>query len=159
MFPSAEPFNYPNQPLTTFENNQFSKDQAVFNTFGAGRDTASSVIPPRQMNTSEGDNLEAQFYTLPPYMVAQQQQQHQQHQQQQTRHQQARWDVSMPSQMSGMPQLSTLGMDGNMLAGGDGWSGQQAGMAPNGGFTGVNLNEIFGGEEWNGVLMDQGFRN
>lgn len=157
MFPSAEPFNYPNQPLTTFENNQFSKDASMYNSFGANGTTAASVMPSNQLNTSESDNLEAQFYPLPPYMMAQPQQMQQQ-QQQQIRHP-ASWDVCMQPQMNGMPQVSgPLGMDAKMVASADGWNGQQPGMtSSNPAFTGVNLNDIFGGEEWNGMLMDQGF--
>lgn len=163
MFPSAEPFNYPNQPLTTFENNQFSKDPAVFSNFNAT--STPSMMPSRQANVTESDNLEAQFYTLPPYMMAQQQQQQhqrrqqQQQQQQQQQRQQAGWDVTMPTQMNGMRQMSgSSQMDASMMGGIEGWGGQQA-ATPNPGFSGVNLSEIFGGEEWNGMLMDQGFRH
>lgn len=151
MFPSAEPFNYPNQPLTTFENNQYSKDGSGLGNFGSS--SAASMMPTQTSNPSEGDNLEAQFYTLPPYMMAQRQQQQQQQQQQ------PGWDLGMQPQMNGMRhQMSGNNMDNNMLSGNETWGGQQVSLGQNVGFSGMNLSEIFGGDEWNGMLMDQGFR-
>ncbi|KAL1297122.1 hypothetical protein AAFC00_004700 [Neodothiora populina] len=158
MFPSAEPFNYPNQPLTTFENNQFSKNQHNFNAFGT---SDPSVMPSGHVTTSESDNLEAQFFTLPPYMLPlAQQQQHRQQQQQAQQQRQPGWDVGMPPQVGAMRQFTGApNLDAGILGNNDGWSGtQQQGSARNTGFPGVNLNEIFGGEEWNGVLMGQSFR-
>lgn len=49
-------------------------------------------------------------------------------------------------------------MDNNMLSGNETWGGQQVSLGQNVGFSGMNLSEIFGGDEWNGMLMDQGFR-
>lgn len=154
MFPSSEPFNYPNQPLTTFENNQFGKDQAFFSNLN--NVSAAPMMSSRPGTTMDNDNLEAQLYTLPPYMMQQAQQQ------------QAAWNMTAPQaqhqqqqqqQMNGMRQLSgQYAMDGGPLGGNEGWGGRTQGMGSNQGFSGVNLNDIFGGEEWNGLLMDQGFR-
>lgn len=167
MFPSSEPFNYPNQPLTTFENNQFGKDQAFFSSLS--NTNAAQMMSSRQGSNVDSDNLEAQFYTLPPYMMQQQQQQ-------QPQQQQTSWNMGMSApqaqhqhgpqsqpqqhqQMNGMRQFSgQFGMDGGTsLAGNESWTGRSRGMAPNQ-FPGINLNDIFGGEEWNGLLMDQGYR-
>lgn len=146
MFPSAEPFTYPNQPLTTFENNQFAKDPNIFNDFG---DSKVPVMMPGQNTGPEADILEAQFYPLPPYMMQQPQQQRQQQQQQQ----QGRWDMGLmqqqQAQMANMRQVS------------GGWPGQQQGIAQGTGFPNFNLNDMFGGENdifSGGMLMDQGFR-
>ncbi|GIZ40025.1 hypothetical protein CKM354_000338100 [Cercospora kikuchii] len=100
MFPTAdEPFIYPNQPLTTFENNQqFAKNAAYLNRQAFGNMGKSSPVGSAR---DPAENIEAQFYTLPPYLEQQRQQHqppvhnipsfggrgylpHQQHQQQQT---------------------------------------------------------------------------
>lgn len=73
MFPTAdEPFQYPNQPLTTFENTQqFAMDQAI----NAVDNASPRVAPPfRGMD----DNIEARFLDLPPYIAQRQCQQQQQ---------------------------------------------------------------------------------
>jgi len=148
MFPSAEPFNYPNQPLTTFENNQFAKDPNVFNNFS---DSKAPVMLSGQSTGSETDNLEAQFYPLPPYMMQQQQQQ----QQQQRQQQQGRWDMNMMQQQQQQAQLA------NMRQVSGGWPGQQQGLGQGAGFPNINLSDMFGGENdifSGGMLMDQGFR-
>ncbi|KEQ75439.1 fungal transcriptional regulatory protein [Aureobasidium namibiae CBS 147.97] len=143
MFPSAEPFNYPNQPLTTFENNQFAKDPNVFNNFS---DSKAPVMLSGQSTGSETDNLEAQFYPLPPYMMQQQQQRQQQ---------QGRWDMNMMQQQQQQAQLA------NMRQVSGGWPGQQQGLDQGTGFPNINLSDMFGGENdifSGGMLMDQGFR-
>jgi hypothetical protein len=151
MFPSAEPFTYPNQPLTTFENNQFAKDPNIFNNF------STSKVPTMmsgQSTAPDTDNLEAQFYPLPPYMMQQQQQQQQQ-QRQQRQQQQGRWDMNMIQQQ---PQQAQMG---NMRQVSGGWPGQQQGMAQGTGFPNINLSDMFGGENdifAGGMLMDQGYR-
>jgi hypothetical protein len=148
MFPSAEPFTYPNQPLTTFENNQFAKDPNVFNNFSGSKVPA---MMPGQSTAPETDNLEAQFYPLPPYMMQQQQQQ----QQQQRQQQQNRWDMSMMQQQQQQAQMA------NMRQVSGGWPGQQQGMAQGTGFPNINLSDMFGGENdifAGGMLMDQGYR-
>ncbi|KAH0215979.1 hypothetical protein KCU90_g26152, partial [Aureobasidium melanogenum] len=140
MFPSAEPFTYPNQPLTTFENNQFAKDPNIFDNFG------DSKVPVMMSGQSSGpeDNLEAQFYPLPPYMMQQPQQQQQQ---------QGRWDMGMMQQQQQMANMRQVS---------GGWPGQQQGIGQGTGFPNINLNDMFGGENdifGGGILMDQGFRN
>ncbi|KAI4742099.1 hypothetical protein E4T50_07517 [Aureobasidium sp. EXF-12298] len=150
MFPSAEPFTYPNQPLTTFENNQFAKDPNMFNSFS---DSKVPVMMSGQSAASETDNLEAQFYPLPPYMMQRQQQQQQQ--QQQRQQQQGRWDMNMMQQQQQQAQMA------NMRQVSGGWPGQQQGMAQGTGFPNINLSDMFGGENdifAGGMLMDQGYR-
>ncbi|KAG9688148.1 hypothetical protein KCU95_g9088, partial [Aureobasidium melanogenum] len=144
MFPSAEPFTYPNQPLTTFENNQFAKDPNVFDNFS---DSKMPVMMSGQSSAPE-DNLEAQFYPLPPYMMQQPQQQQQQQQQQQSR-----WDMGMMQQQQQMANMRQVS---------GGWPGQQQGIGQGTAFPNINLNDMFGGENdifGGGILMDQGFRN
>ncbi|KAH0141599.1 hypothetical protein KCU67_g14423, partial [Aureobasidium melanogenum] len=125
MFPSAEPFTYPNQPLTTFENNQFAKDPNIFDNFG------DSKVPVMMSGQSSGpeDNLEAQFYPLPPYMMQQPQQQQQQQQQQ------GRWDMGMMQQQQQMANMRQVS---------GGWPGQQPGIGQGTGFPNINLNDMFG---------------
>ncbi|KAL6713434.1 Gypsy retrotransposon integrase-like protein 1 [Lecanora helva] len=64
MFPSADPFAYPNQPMTTLENHQLIKqespvDPSIFNTSDAAAVTSAPY-----------DNYGAQMYNqLPPYVL------------------------------------------------------------------------------------------
>ncbi|GAB7353063.1 hypothetical protein MBLNU459_g3613t1 [Dothideomycetes sp. NU459] len=169
MFPSAEPFNYPNQPLTTFENNQFGKDQAFFNSLSSA--STPQMMGAGQASAVDNDKLEAQFYTLPPYMMQPSQQQLQQRQaawnmgaagRPSAQQSQPRQQQQQQQQMNGMQQLSgQYAMEPIPLGGGnESWGGRsRGGMGVNEGFPGINLNDIFGGEEWNGLLMDQGFRS
>lgn len=75
MFPTAdEPFVYPNQPLTTFENNQqFEKNSGYINQQTYSNSVGKSS--PAGSGRDATENIEAQFYTLPPYLEQQQQQQ------------------------------------------------------------------------------------
>lgn len=75
MFPTAdEPFVYPNQPLTTFENNQqFGKNAGYANQQPYSNSVGNSS--PAGSGRDATENIEAQFYTLPPYLEQQQQQQ------------------------------------------------------------------------------------
>lgn len=155
MFPSAEPFTYPNQPLTTFENNQFAKDPNMFNNFNESK---VPVMMPGQSTATEADNLEAQFYALPPYMMQQQQQQRQQQQQQQQ--QQSRWEMGMMQQQQQQQQQQQAQM-ANLRQVSGGWAGQQQPLGQGAGFPNINLNDMFGGENdifGGGMLMDQGYR-
>ncbi|TIA78749.1 hypothetical protein D6C76_03909 [Aureobasidium pullulans] len=149
MFPSAEPFTYPNQPLTTFENSQFAKDPNMFNNFNESK---APVLMPGQSNATEADNLEAQFYALPPYMMQQQQQQRQQQQQQ------SRWEMGMMQQQQQQQQQAQMA---NLRQVSGGWAGQQQPLGQGAGFPNINLNDMFGGENdifGGGMLMDQGYR-
>ncbi|TKA62341.1 hypothetical protein B0A49_10847 [Cryomyces minteri] len=144
MFPSEDPFAYPNAPMTTFENNQFDKNNPFYN-FNLGvstneRDTDSSkdiYMPPPSASGSEGENLDVQLFgPLPPYM--------------------------MRTQQSGLGlQQNPMGMGAsdtgnNFIPTSVDWTGQQ--NMRTSGLPGMNLDDIFGGEEWNRILMDQVFR-
>jgi hypothetical protein len=77
IFPAAnEPFLYPNQPLTTFENRQqFDRANSYMMN---GPKTAYSNIDADSRPTSNPrseEDIEAQFFALPPYLQQQQQQQ------------------------------------------------------------------------------------
>jgi len=184
MFPSGgdEPFLYPNQPLTTFENNQqFGAAAAnaggkqsnpyIANMVNGGGAMDSSVgthhtqsqqlfpnTPPSR--GGRDDNMEAQFFALPPYL-------------EQSRSQQRPGPpMSFPSDSIGFnggpaappmtsnptqqPQQTNLGGMPN------GWSHQQQppfnGMQPQQDFNNINIQDLFGGAEWNAMIMDPGFR-
>ncbi|USW47686.1 hypothetical protein Slin15195_G010050 [Septoria linicola] len=150
MFPTAdEPFVYPNQPLTTFENNQqfaknfgFLNQQSYNSSVGKSSPVGSSREPP--------ENIEAQFYTLPPYLEQQRQQQH---------------------QMRSMPQLGRAFMQQQQqqspmsYGSGTPTSGATSmGQVPNGqwqqGFqqslSNIDIQGLFGGAEstWNPMNMN-----
>ena len=151
MFPTAdEPFGYPNQPLTTFENNQqLDKHNAYVNSqrFG-GFETSSPMLPPPSRGRE--DNIEAQFFALPPY-IEQKQQQRQQQQQQPGRaitfpgnnaYNSNTVDTSPPMQM----QSNGMAHD---------WYNQpQMGQD----LSNINIQDIFGGTEWNPMMMNPDFR-
>lgn len=136
MFPSAdEPFGYPNQPLTTFENNQqYSKNSIypssqMYNSIGNNSPLAPS-------SRGRDENIEAQFYPLPPYIEQRQQ------------------PMPLQSQRAmGFP--SSMGYGASQAQSG---SVAQAMQIPNGGWTGpqpfqqdlgdININGLFGGGEW-----------
>ena len=83
IFPTAdEPFGYPNQPLTTFENNQqFAKNDPYTTAQPFSGIEAPNLMTPRPASRGRDDNMEAQFFALPPF-IDQQQQQLNQHQHQ-----------------------------------------------------------------------------
>ncbi|KAK6439026.1 Gypsy retrotransposon integrase-like protein 1 [Oleoguttula sp. CCFEE 5521] len=165
MFPGggSEPFLYPNQPLTTFENTQqFAKNQ-YFN------DLAGSVGPDSMTNSAVGtpqtshprvagpqrtrdDNMEAQFFALPPYLEQGRSQQRQGQQQAATSFPQNNRQFNNYGQMQqpGMQQIP------------NGWPQQQHTFGNNQSasqnFANINIQDLFGGAEWNAMIMDPGFR-
>ena len=142
MFPPAdEPFGYPSQPLTTFENNQqFAKnDPYVNNQPYSTLDASSQMVPPPSRGGRE-DNLEAQFFALPPYIEQRQQQQQQQHPQHPS--------MNYP----GAPNFSNsqpLGTPAAAAQMPNGWSGQQQAVQQGGVMSNINIQDLFGGAEWN----------
>ncbi|EMD01125.1 hypothetical protein BAUCODRAFT_197012 [Baudoinia panamericana UAMH 10762] len=161
MFPAAdEPFGYPNQPLTTFEHNQ---QMARANTFPSaqtwnGVDGASPVVPPPSRGRE--DNLEAQFFALPPYIEHKRQQQHEHQQQQQQQQQQPpntfsqQTNMGFPNSALGFNSGQAMNAQGGMQLPSDtNWMSQQNNVGN------INIQDIFGGAEWNSMFMNPGFTN
>ncbi|KAF7190086.1 hypothetical protein HII31_08417 [Pseudocercospora fuligena] len=151
MFPAAdEPFVYPNQPLTTFENNQqYDKQQ----TFGGqqnygGIDHSS---PAGSAGRGRDENIEAQFFTLPPYIEQRQQQPQQSHPQM------AQRGMGYPQHMAysnGQPNSSAPAMQ---MPQQEHWPGQQA-FQQN--LSNIDIHGLFGGAEWNPMnMMHSGYQN
>lgn len=134
MFPSAEePFGYPNQPLTTFENNQqFSKNSIypsqMYNNMGS-----NSPMPSLR---GRDENIEAQFYPLPPYIEQRQQALPLQSQ---------RFMGATPSMGFGATQAQSGNAAQAMQIPNGGWAGQQSFPQDLGD---ININGLFGGGEW-----------
>lgn len=156
MFPPAdEPFGYPNQPLTTFENNQLVKDNPYVNAQRfTGIDTSSPMVPPPSRGRE--DHIEAQFFALPPYIEQRQQQQRARQQQQQQ--EQRNRNMGFPADamnFSGSQAMNTsppLQMPNGMPSH---WQNQpQIGQD----LSNINIQDIFGGAEWNPMLMNPDFR-
>ena len=128
MFPSADPFAYPNQPMTTLENRQSVKQENRVdpNTFG----------PPN----STGAPYENLGYGSLPYMM----------QGQLLGFGVRSMDPSMDMSNAG-PTASTMTTQGNE---GSGWARQQQ-QRP-GGTPDGSLDQLFG-EDWGG-WMNQGYR-
>ena len=122
MFPSADPFAYPNQPMTALENQQSIKqeDSVDPNTFGSSNSSGTPY-----------DNLS---YGSLPYMTQNQ-----------------LVGYSMQSMNPGM-DMSSAGPTPSTMAtqrgGGGGWARQQQrpGSTPDG-----NLDQLFG-EDWGGWM-------
>jgi len=68
MFPVAnEPFVYPNQPLTTFENNQqFGKGDGFATNATGNMFNNVDAVSPSSSNQRNEEDIEAQYYALPP---------------------------------------------------------------------------------------------
>ncbi|KAK0362762.1 Gypsy retrotransposon integrase-like protein 1 [Friedmanniomyces endolithicus] len=183
MFPTAdEPLGYPNQPLTTFENNQLfaakSNNNNVFafgngNGIGMDMDTSGATtnpMIPRPVSGGREDNIEAQYFALPPYIEQRQQQQ----QQQQRAHAmagggfaglpftnggQVMGNARMAAHQQQQQMASQLngGVDGQE---GNGNEWMQDGMLGGyGGNININIQDLFGGAEWNPMVMGHGFGN
>ncbi|KAF4555672.1 Fungal specific transcription factor domain-containing protein 38 [Elsinoe fawcettii] len=149
IFSSNEPFTYPSQPLTTFENNRGGRDAALYGSNGI-QDPPGN-LPGGPTSQPAGDNLEAQLYNMPPFMM-----------------QEPHWSGSMQGQgsMTGVPNGSVTGtqppqqqymmtqgpqsMDPN-------WQNQRhATYGDQQAFQDINLQDIFG-SEWSGSMMTQGY--
>lgn len=129
MFPSADPFAYPNQPMTTLENGQSIKQENPIDP---------SIFRPPTTAGAPYNNLE---YGSLPYMM---------------QSQQLVFGTQSLSPSMGMsntePTPTTMPMQGNE---GGGWPQQQQQQRP-GGTSGVNLDQLFA-EDWGG-WMNQGHR-
>lgn len=185
MFPSGgdEPFLYPNQPLTTFENaQQFASGSKQNNPYisslangGTGLDSnvGTPNSQPQQLfsnpspsRAGRDDNMEAQFFALPPYL---EQSRSQQQQQQQAPPTSFPYDnVSFGGNPAGPPMTPTPSQQPNgMTSMPNGWPQQQAPFGNSVGgqaqqqqqnFANINIQDLFGGAEWNAQIMDPGFR-
>ncbi|KAF2232946.1 hypothetical protein EV356DRAFT_568417 [Viridothelium virens] len=166
MFPSSDPFAYPSEAMTNFENTNCQFNQFNSTSTSSGNKNISprnSMFGTPQSGTMDNTgNLDVQLFgPLPPYMSQNQQQQQQQfdlsRQQDAQAHLQQQSAMNMNNPTSGMMgQGSNNYMSGSMPTTGD-WGAAPQSMRTSG-LPGMNLDEIFGGEEWNGLLMDPSFR-
>lgn len=181
MFPSGgdEPLLYPNQPLTTFENNQQFVAAAaaaagnkppnpfvtnVANGVNLDSNASTPYGQPQQLfpNTPPSRNgrddiMEAQFFALPSYL-------------EQSRGQQRQVPpTSFPTDnmnFNGGPQMTpTPSQQPNMGRMSNGWPQHQqqspfnnGSQAPQNFSNNLNIQDLFGGAEWNAMIMDPGFR-
>lgn len=131
MFPSADPFAYPNQPMTTLENENCIKQENPIdsNMYSAGPPTTTAA-PYDSMDAS-------MFGGIPSYMMPGAE----------SGFGMQTMDSSMS--MSGADAIPvTMPMQGNDMAS---WPQQQeSGSTP-----GMNLDQLFG-EDWGG-WMNQGY--
>ncbi|KZF24154.1 hypothetical protein L228DRAFT_266514 [Xylona heveae TC161] len=129
MFPSADPFAYPNQPMTTLEN--FRQSQEPFSLFQSP--TPSNGLFMLNGNSSNPyDNLEVPLFgPLPPYpyLVPDQ-----------------HLDTALATQPDSGNVMMPV-MDDPQEA-----QGRPA-ITP-----GLDLDKIFGGDDWNGIFMDQKYQ-
>jgi hypothetical protein len=184
MFPSGgdEPLLYPNQPLTTFENNQQfvaaaaaaaagnkAPNPFITNVASGGVSMDSNggtpLSQPRHLFTNASlrngrdDNIEAQFFALPPYL-------------EQSSGQQRHLPPTSfsPDNMGynrGPHMTPAHSQQRNMGRMQNGWPQHQqqapfngaGGQAQPQGFSNdINIQDLFGGAEWNAMIMDPGFR-
>jgi hypothetical protein len=185
MFPSGgdEPLLYPNQPLTTFENNQQfmaaaaaaaaaaasgnkPSNQFMANVANGGTsidsNTGTPLSQPRHLfpnsppsRNGRDDNMEAQFFALPQYL------------EQSRAHQRHCPPTSFPPDnmgFNGGPQMTSNPSHMGRMS--NGWPQNQQqqqqspfiGQAPQGFSNDINIQDLFGGAEWNAMIMDPGFR-
>ncbi|KAF2160440.1 hypothetical protein M409DRAFT_70408 [Zasmidium cellare ATCC 36951] len=150
MFPTAdEPFVYPNQPLTTFENNQYAKQNSYMNAQHP-YNGAEAASPAGSQTRGRDENIEAQFFALPPYIK----QGHQQQAIPQHMHPQARgmaYSQAIPYS-NGQPTSAAQAMqmpNGN-------WAGQQQPYQQD--MSNINIQDLFGGTEWNPMFQHPGYQ-
>lgn len=131
MFPSGDPFAYPNQPMFEIENRQLQQQQQKPNNIGISLDGMQNMYMDPSGVASPFDNLEGQLFgPLPPYLV-----------QGQPGYDMAQIGGRMPSMDPGMNNM-----------------GGHSGLTPG---VGVGFNgNIFDGnaEEWNNMLASQEYR-
>lgn len=155
IFPTQdEPFSYPSQPLTTFENaQQFAKNSPYingqqYNT--TGMNPHGRIMTPQQ---NAEDNMEAQFFALPPYM---QQRRRQEQQQQHQRQSGTAYPNNFNTQQHiGAPSSTPIF---------EGWQDsssqrQQHQTMAESDVTNINIQDLFGGAEWNPMMMMNGFQS
>lgn len=159
IFPGPEePFGYPHQPLTTFENNQqfiksdpyaAEEQQQQQHQHAHAFNSASPMVGHQQQHGPADDNLEAQFFALPPYLGQQQ------------------FGPGGPLRSNDMAAAAAAAMVGTpptaQLPNGGAWptastTARQVLLPPHtvagDAAGGINVQDIFGGVEWNSVLMN-----
>lgn len=168
IFSSAEPFTYPNQPLTTYESNQNFKEGGMYDLTGSGTAVIGhTVMPSGSTNRPSAEMLEAQTYGLPPFVL-----------------QPGQWTAE-PQSMRNHGSMSGSGAGGGVAHGrqsqqqymmqqqhssggpsqswplpqGPNGNANNSDLFQNQGFEDINfqMNQIFGGPEWSGPLMNQDF--
>jgi hypothetical protein len=129
MFPSADPFAYPNQPMMEFEN---IKQENVGGLNSGGSHQVPQMFLSNGTNATMYDDLEGQLFgPIPPYMMQGQQP----------------FDASTAQMDTGNDIMSGLGQPDMMY---------HTGMTPN---ADINFDGIFSGDgdEWSN-MSDQRFR-
>ena len=129
MFPSADPFVYPNQPMTTLEDRQVIKQENPVDSNSFSQPSPSGV---------PYNNL---YYGSLPYMM--------QSEPPGFGMQGMHPSMGMTSSEPAAPAMPTRANEGG------GWPQQQQQQRP-GGMSGVNMDQLFG-EDWGG-WMNQGYR-
>ncbi|KAK4693164.1 hypothetical protein P7C71_g4185, partial [Lecanoromycetidae sp. Uapishka_2] len=131
MFPSADPFAYPNQPMTTLENRHLIKQENPM-------DSSMYNLVPSNTGDNPYNGMDGQIFGgIPSYMMPSQT----------PGFGMQNMDTTMS--MSGAdPTATTIPIQGNEAVG---WPQQQRA----GGTPGMNLDQLFG-EDWGG-WMNQGY--
>jgi hypothetical protein len=130
MFPSDDPFAYPNQPMSFFENSQ-GMDPG-FSPLVDHSPNGTMFTAETNSNDSPQYDMEAQLFgPMPPYMM------------------QGQAATVAPQQH--LNDLTMAGLNVN--------PDEIYQQHPSTGLTpGVNMDEIFSGEAWNSLLMEQTLR-
>ena len=142
MFPSGDPFAYPNQPMITLEDRQLIKPEPAFGSSSTSANMFSlnsnaNGAAPYDLSSSSGSDPQL-YGSIPLFMMT---------------GQETPCGLGMqtinPSSQSGA-DLGMMAMKGGRLTG---WSQHTArtGTTP-----GINLDDLFG-EGWKGTWMDQEF--
>lgn len=117
MFPSTDPFEYPNQPLCALESRYPPDPRVPFSAGAHPAVTSNQITAPMVTDFGLGDDMDVQLYgPLPPYLV---------------QGQQPGLRINIGGELSGQDSFV---------------QGLQDRTA---GFQGMNLDDLFGGQDWN----------
>ncbi|KKY21810.1 putative c6 transcription factor [Diplodia seriata] len=163
MFPSGDPLAYPNQPMTTFENNGFSSMNRVgdpanaFLAFGGSGGTGTPVsnrsassnrnsgifgMPPNAGPRGDPHAVDVELHNPSPFIFAAGTQFGMNPNAMHAAHPHARQMFGAGTGMQdGMAATSGAGMGGPMAMAGTG---------------SMNIDDLFTGEEWAGMFAEQG---
>ncbi|KAL1641248.1 Gypsy retrotransposon integrase-like protein 1 [Diplodia intermedia] len=163
MFPSGDPLAYPNQPMTTFENNGFSSINRVgdpanaFLAFGGSGGTGTPVsnrsassnrnsgifgMPPNAAPRGDPHAVDVELHNPSPFVFAAGTQFGMNPNAMHAAHPHARQMFGAGTGMQdGMAATSGAGMGGPMAMAGTGT---------------MNIDDLFTGEEWAGMFAEQG---
>lgn len=163
MFPSDNPFAYPNQPISTLEaaNSQFGFHDSGPESYPGSNEASMMGTPASIPSHMSGMNHEQQHH---PFDVAAMQRVYEENPQMAQQIQQGRqFSAAMPAYGGQVPNYGPqhqmydtpgqMSQEEHWIRMGKGSVGTRTGFTPG---ASVNLDELFGGDGWTGMWEHQG---